>query len=212
MLCYWQIQRLEWKNNLIESINTNYNSFLEEIPLDDTSSAYEFMNTSIKGKLITDKQMYFYKFNLNGESGYEIVIPMQTNEKIHVYIILGWIPFDAKSKFELNNLISNDEIEFSGALVYSKERKPLIPDNDTISNTWYLLNTNEMDQYHNIKSSKYILKLIDQNYFENILIEFEPSRITNNHLQYAVTWFLMSFVIMIMYIYYIRQGMHKNEI
>ena len=50
--------------------------------------------------------MYFYKFNLNGESGYEIVIPMQINEKIHVYIILGWIPFDAKSKFELK---SNEE-------------------------------------------------------------------------------------------------------
>ena len=84
--------------------------------------------------------------------------------------------------------------------------------NDTIANTWYLLNTSEMDKYHKLNSSKYMIKLLDQSYSDNVLIEFEPSNITNNHLQYAVTWFLLSFVIMIMYIYYIRQKVQKNEV
>ena len=57
-----------------------------------------------------------------------------------------------------------------------------------------------------------MIKLLDQSYSDNVLIEFEPSNITNNHLQYAVTWFLLSFVIMIMYIYYIRQKVQKNEV
>ena len=69
-----------------------------------------------------------------------------------------------------------------------------------------------MDNFHKIESSPYILKVIDQNKFENLLIEFEPSNIRNNHLQYAVTWFLLSIVILIMYIYYIRQGITKNEV
>ena len=85
-------------------------------------------------------------------------------------------------------------------------------ENDTITNTWYLLNTSEMDEYHMLNSSKYMIKLLDQSYSDNVLIEFEPSNITNNHLQYAVTWFLLSFVIMIMYIYYIRQKVQKNEV
>ena len=69
-----------------------------------------------------------------------------------------------------------------------------------------------MDNFHKIESSSYILKITDQNKFENLLIEFEPSNIRNNHLQYAVTWFLLSIVILIMYIYYIRQGNTENEV
>ena len=69
-----------------------------------------------------------------------------------------------------------------------------------------------MDNFHKIESSAYILKITDQNKFENLLIEFEPSNIRNNNLQYAVTWFLLSIVILIMYIYYIRQGNTENEV
>ena len=205
LLCFWQTQRLEWKNNLIKSINLNQNSVIDEFPSNDENSKYEFMNTSVKGKLLTSKKMFFYKFNLNGESGYEIVIPMELNSKKFIYTILGWIPFDAKDNFELDEVFLKSEMTIKGALIYSKERKLLIPENDTVTNTWYLLNTSEMDKYHKIKSSKYMIKLLDQSFSDNILIEFEPSNITNNHFQYAVTWFLLSFVIMIMYIYYIRQ-------
>ena len=212
MLCFWQTQRLEWKNNLIESINSNYNSVIDEFPSNDENSQYEFMNTLVKGQLLTGKKMFFYKFNLKGESGYEIVLPMEMISKKFIYVIIGWIPFDSKDNFELDEVFKNSEIEIRGALIYSKDRKPLIPENDTIANTWYLLNTSEMDKYHKLNSSKYMIKLLDQSYSDNILIEFEPSNITNNHLQYAVTWFLLSFVIMIMYIYYIRQKVQKNEV
>ena len=62
MLCFWQTQRLEWKNNLIESINSNYNSVLDEFPSNDENSQYEFMNTSVKGQLLIGKKMFFYNF------------------------------------------------------------------------------------------------------------------------------------------------------
>ena len=136
MLCFWQTQRLEWKNNLIESINSNYNSVLDEFPSNDENSQYEFMNTSVKGQLLIGKKMFFYKFNLKGESGYEIVLPMEMNSKKFIYVILGWIPFDSKDNFELDEVFKNSEIEIRGALIYSKDRKPLIPENDTIANTW----------------------------------------------------------------------------
>ena len=145
-------------------------------------------------------------------SGFEIVLPLETEDKKYVYVILGWIPYDFKEKFNLDFIDANKEFIVNGALIYSKERKPLIPDNEYSASIWYLLNTDEMDNFHKIESSAYILKITDQNKFENLLIEFEPSNIRNNHLQYAVTWFLLSIVILIMYIYYIRQGNTENEV
>ena len=156
--------------------------------------------------------MYFFKSNLSGMSGFEIVLPLKTEDKKYVYVILGWIPYDFKESFNLDFIDSNKEFIVNGALIYSKERKPLIPENEYSASIWYLLNTDEMDNFHKIESSSYILKITDQNKFENLLIEFEPSNIRNNHLQYAVTWFLLSIVILIMYIYYIRQGNTENEV
>ena len=107
MLCFWQTQRLEWKNNLIDSINSNYNSVLDEFPSNDENSQYEFMNTSVKGQLLIGKKMFFYKFNLKGQSGYEIVLPMEMTNKKFIYVILGWIPFDSKDNFELDEVFKN---------------------------------------------------------------------------------------------------------
>tara|TARA_B100000902_G_C27314113_1_gene920185 strand:+ start:3026 stop:3595 length:570 start_codon:yes stop_codon:yes gene_type:complete len=186
---------------------------LEKFPFEGgIDKEFEFMQVELKGSFIKDKLMYFFKSNLSGMSGFEIVLPLKTEDTKHVYVILGWIPYDFKEKFNLDFIDSNKEFIVNGALIYSKERKPLIPENEYSTSIWYLLNTNEMDNFHKIVSSPYILKITDQNQFENLLIEFEPSDIRNNHLQYAVTWFLLSIVILIMYIYYIRQGNTKNEV
>ena len=98
--------------------------------------------------------------------------------------------------------------KIEGSLIYSKKRKPLIPDNDISSNVWYLMNSEEMDIVNNLNSSNYLLKITDKNYFPQILIEFEPTNITNNHLQYAGTWFLLALVNTIMYIYFIYRKVH----
>ena len=213
LLGYWQTQRLEWKTNIINSVEKNYMLKLEKFPFEGgMDKEFEFMQVELKGFFIKEKLMYFFKSNLNGMSGFEIVLPLKTEDAKYVYVILGWIPYDFKEKFNLEFIDANKEFIVNGALIYSKERKPLIPDNEYSASIWYLLNTDEMDNFHKIESSSYILKITDQNKFENLLIEFEPSNIRNNHLQYAVTWFLLSIVILIMYIYYIRQGNTENEV
>ena len=95
-------------------------------------------------------------------------------------------------------------------MIFKKARKYFTPENDYNENIWYLLNTDEMDSVLDLSSSNYILKLIDQNYFEEFLIEFNPTNIKNNHLQYAVTWFLMALFISIFYIYLIKQQVRKR--
>ena len=212
LLGYWQTQRLEWKTNIINSVEKNYMLKLEKFPFEGgIDKEFEFMQVELKGFFIKEKLMYFFKSNLNGMSGFEIVLPLKTEDAKYVYVILGWIPYDFKEKFNLDFIDTNKEFIVNGALIYSKERKPLIPDNEYSASIWYLLNTDEMDNFHKIESSSYILKITDQNKFENLLIEFEHSNIRNNHLQYAVTSFLLSIVILIMYIYYIRQGNTENE-
>ena len=209
MLGYWQLQRLQWKNDLISSIELNYNSKTIDFPiLNDADNKYEYMQTHIEGKFMVKQSMFFFRSNLRGESGYEIVVPFKTMLSKDVYVIIGWIPFDKKDEIDLRFINDEALTKIEGSLIYSKKRKPLIPDNDISSNVWYLMNSEEMDIVNNLNSSNYLLKITDKNYFPQILIEFEPTNITNNHLQYAGTWFLLALVNTIMYIYFIYRKVH----
>ena len=209
MLGYWQLQRLQWKNDLISSIELNYNSKTIDFPiLNDADNKYEYMQTHIEGKFMVKQSMFFFRSNLKGESGYEIVVPFKTTLSKDVYVIIGWIPFDKKDQIDLKFIDDSALTKIEGSLIYSKKRKPLIPDNDISSNVWYLMNSEEMDIVNNLNSSNYLLKITDKNYFPQILIEFEPTNITNNHLQYAGTWFLLALVNTIMYIYFIYRKVH----
>ena len=209
MLGYWQLQRLQWKNDLISSIELNYNSKTIDFPiLNDADNKYEYMQTHIEGKFMVKQSMFFFRSNLRGESGYEIVVPFKTTLSKDVYVIIGWIPFDKKDEIDLRFINDEALTKIEGSLIYSKKRKPLIPDNDISSNVWYLMNTEEMDIVNKLNTSNYLLKITDKNYFPQILIEFEPTNITNNHLQYAGTWFLLALVNTIMYIYFIYRKVH----
>ena len=209
MLGYWQLQRLQWKNDLISSIELNFNSKTIDFPiLNDADNKYEYMQTHIEGKFMVKQSMFFFRSNLRGESGYEIVVPFKTTLSKDVYVIIGWIPFDKKDEIDLRFIDDEALTKIEGSLIYSKKRKPLIPDNDISSNVWYLMNSEEMDIVNNLNSSNYLLKITDKNYFPQILIEFEPTNITNNHLQYAGTWFLLALVNTIMYIYFIYRKVH----
>ena len=209
MLGYWQLQRLQWKNDLISSIELNFNSKTIDFPiLNDADNKYEYMQTHIEGKFMVKQSMFFFRSNLRGESGYEIVVPFKTTLSKDVYVIIGWIPFDKKDEIDLRFIDDEALTKIEGSLIFSKKRKPLIPDNDISSNVWYLMNTEEMDIVNKLNTSNYLLKITDKNYFPQILIEFEPTNITNNHLQYAGTWFLLALVNTIMYIYFIYRKVH----
>ena len=206
----WQLQRLEWKNALLTKIEDNYNNVKIDFPFIEDSSQFEYMKSNIDGNYLTDKVMFFYRFNLNGESGFNVVIPFKTKEENIVYVDNGWIPFKDKENLDIDFISESKVYSLSGALIFKKDRKYFTPENDYNENIWYLLNTDEMDSALGLSSSNYILKLIDQNYFEEFLIEFNPTNIKNNHLQYAVTWFLMGVFISIFYIYLIKQQVKKR--
>ena len=102
------------------------------------------------------------------------------------------------------------ELDFKGILIYSKERRAFSPEPDTIKNSWYLMNIEEMDQYTNLNSEKYIFRVLEQEYYSDLLNEFTAINIPNNHLQYAITWFALALSIAGMYIIYIYKNILKK--
>ena len=205
----WQLHRLEWKTELLNSIKDGQTEDYIEYPFDIKNNDFSYKKSSISGKIDQSKELHFFNINSYGQSGYNIIVPLLTKGRT-VYIDLGWTNFtDINSKeFMFRSL--NGELDFKGILIYSKKRRLFSPKPDTIKNNWYLMNIKEMDQFTKLNSEKYIFRVVEQEYYLDLLNEFTAINIPNNHLQYAITWFALAISIAAMYIIYIYKNILKR--
>ena len=205
----WQLHRLEWKTELLNSIKDGQTEDYIEYPFDIKNNDFSYKKSSISGKIDQSKELHFFNINSYGQSGYNIIVPLLTKGRT-VYVDLGWTNFtDINSKeFMFRSLTG--ELDFKGILIYSKERRLFSPQPDTIKNSWYLMNIEEMDQFTKLNSEKYIFRVVEQEYYLDLLNEFTSINIPNNHLQYAITWFALAISIAAMYIIYIYKNILKR--
>ena len=205
----WQLHRLEWKTELLNSIKDGQTEGYIEYPYDIKNNDFSYKKSFISGKIDQSKELHFFNINSYGQSGYNIIVPLLTEGRT-VYIDLGWTNFkDINSKeFMFRSL--NGELDFKGILIYSKKRRLFSPKPDTIKNSWYLMNIKEMDQFTKLNSEKYIFRVVEQEYYLDLLNEFTAINIPNNHLQYAITWFALAISIAAMYIIYIYKNILKR--
>ena len=208
-LGFWQLDRLLWKTELLDNIKNQQNEKPIPFPFFENSNTHDFKRSEITGVFIPDTEMYFYRSNLKGESGFSVLTAFQTKFSKVVYIDVGWIPFREKDLKKIEIVKDKNESLLKGVLMFSKQDNFFSPENDYKKNIWYTMNTEDINNYHNFDAGSYILKLVDQKYSQDTLIEFSSTQMPNNHLEYSITWFSMSFVISMLYFYQIYQIVRK---
>ena len=90
---------------------------------------------------------------------------------------------------------------------YPRKAKLFTPKNNITTNEWYTYNLKEIGDYLGVKiNQKYFIKNMSSA-AEPFLI---PSELTptfrNNHLQYAITWFVMSFAFFVLFLVYLKKN------
>ena len=90
----WQVIRLNWKIELINSIEQSLKSEPVEF---NGSNPINFKKIKFEGILDNSKIIYLYSLNENGEPGFDIVNPISINNKSYL-INRGWIPRELKLK------------------------------------------------------------------------------------------------------------------
>ena len=74
-----------------------------------------------------------------------------------------------------------------------------------INNKWYTLDLNQISNFLNLKLEP--LLIYEINNYSNNTINVKPNTISNiNHLNYAITWFLMAITLAIILIIFVRKA------
>lgn len=201
----WQLYRLSWKNDLIDNINssiTNPELFSQEIIDYNELTAVKLNN---KYKAINQPIFIESKTHQN-KVGYHAIIPLFFNDEFYSILNLGW--FANKNDSNVEKIINqfNQKRDVIVYLRFLTSKKNLfVPENNLDTNTWYSINHDDLEKYFqdDIISPYYFVLLDSEIKFDTNPIVF----LRNNHLNYSITWFLLSLSSIVMLLIIRR----KNE-
>ena len=189
----WQIYRLQWKNALLSKISKSYIKTPEEF--NNNSKLYS--KVKIKGKII-NQPLFVYSLSSGGKYGYDVYVPVETKN----YTILskaGWV----SKKFKLNQQELNSDITFDAILLKPKRKNIFTPEN-SIELIFFL----DLELLQ-LNYTKKLYPLIAENNSDLLkqynLRKPEKIKLPNNHLQYALTWYSLCFVIIVAFLIYKRK-------
>ncbi|WP_455474073.1 SURF1 family protein [Bartonella sp. B30(2025)] len=207
----WQVRRLSWKTNLITSANERIHLPPIKAPPQNqwrnvTFEKDEYRPVIITGKLLKDKNIFVTAVAQN-TSGYWVLTPLQTDDNTLVFVNRGFIPMDAYHKFQyqkqshVHNTLDRDsaadaeQTTVIGLLRMSEKNGVFPRKNNPDQNLWYTRNIPAMAQKLGLSIvAPYFIdagkKTVPQ---EDLPIAgLTAVHFINNHLIYAITWFILA--------------------
>jgi|TARA_B110000211_G_scaffold196991_1_gene226287 surfeit locus 1 family protein len=194
----WQLYRLDWKQDLISTIDQG----LTSKPIQYSNKInINYQRVILDGKYDLKNQIYLYSLNSKGQPGFDVITPFQTLGGDNILINRGWIDKEMKNKAEIN-LIKNNKVQ--GFLRKIVKKNIFKPENNIEKNVWFSINLKQIKEITGKNFDNYVVFLED----ESITLP-NPKKISidvpNNHLKYAITWYSISISILFYFLYFRRQ-------
>jgi surfeit locus 1 family protein len=197
----WQLQRLEWKNDMIAQLDRAYNQDTPQA-LDLNEPEQNYAYGRISGTLLTDKAFILGPpFMRDEKPGYNMMVPIKNGE--HTLLVnMGWTP-DALEDQPLQGL-NGKTVSFHG-LIKRSRWNAFTPANIPEKDVWYRLDMKEIAAakgLENLYPSPLIADQSSHDFGEAFFSEEAKNRPSpnNNHLQYVFFWYAMAGALALIYI------------
>lgn len=200
----WQLQRLEWKQALMIARQT---AVAEEpltlLPTGDVSTI-AFRRLRLTGTY--DPQI---EFHLSGQSlagtrgmsqaGWHVVTPFHLADGATVMVDRGFVPYDLKDPSRRAPVPSGVQ-SIEGLIRPPGPRGWMVPENDLRQNVWFTLDAEAMARAGGFaRVAPFTLDLVAASAPSNDWPRGGQTRLDlpNNHLQYALTWYSLAGVLIV---------------
>lgn len=205
-LSAWQIQRLAWKKNLINTIESHqYNRAFGGLPEDpQDTEALSFARIMLHGEFLHEDEIHLAARYYNSKLGYHILTPFLLTDGRKVLLNRGWVHVDYKeSSTRLDSQVTGLQ-HVIGMVRTDDDRNAFTPDHDVAANIWFSRDVPAIIEATNLPLYPIALDVLyDRPAGANTPIPSDGLiRLRNDHLQYAITWFLIGLSGIIVFISY----------
>ncbi len=201
----WQVQRLAWKEGILAEIEATIDGPRQPLPDTPNATDHRYMPVAMNGEIGQGELHVLVSVKRRG-AGYRIIAPFQTDDGRRILLDRGFVPVDQRDATRTTGLAAID-----GNLHWPDDRNSSTPDNDVTGNTWFARDITAMAE---VLQTEPILVIARQESPADKAVSPLPvdtSGIPNDHLQYAITWFSLAGVWLIMTAFWIRRQLKGTQ-
>lgn len=208
----WQLQRLEWKQGLITQIEARAKAepVTLKVALTRARSGEDvsYLRVRVDGRFDNGNERYLYAVS-DGTPGWRVITPLATQDGAVVLVDRGFVPNAFKEPSSRAQGEINDEVAVTGLARNPDSQGLFIPDNEPVENRWFWRDLGAMSKSMFPTGAPDIAPFILEAERSNIpggwpLGGQTRLDLPNNHLQYALTWFLLALCLVVIYVIYVR--------
>ncbi len=195
----WQVQRLQWKEQLLSDMAARRNAppiGAEEVAaMLSRGEDIEYRTMRVSGTFDHGGERHFFATH-NGQPGFYVYTPMRLEDGAVLFVNRGFVPYDLKDPALRAQGQVTGEVTVTGYARAELLEKPsaIVPENDPAKNIFYWKDLSTMTSTTGVDANLVLPFFMDVDASQTVPGGLPQGGVTqfslaNNHLQYAVTWY-----------------------
>lgn len=202
----WQVRRLAWKEDILAQIDARMTAEAVAIPAEINEEAHRFLVVEATGTIGSDELHVLASSKQTGAI-YRVVSPIELTDGRRLLLDRGWVKPDQKDVAR-----AGTAVDIIGNLHWPDERDKYTPENDVAKNVWFARDLDQMAAELGTDPYLIVLRDISEENPDVTPMPVTSTGIPNDHLQYAVTWYGLAIVWVIMTLYYLRRMRRQKKV
>lgn len=182
----WQLHRLAWKEAILAEIDARLAAAPVAVPAPPTRDADQYLRVAATGTL-EPGELHVYTSVPDRGVGYEVIAPMSLADGRRVLLDRGFVPIGDKDRPR-----ATGPFAVEGTLAWPQETDSFTSAPDRAKNIWFARDVPLMAEALGTEPVMIVVARSDPP--GEPLPQPVTVAIPNDHLQYAITWFLLAVV------------------
>ena len=201
----WQVDRLGWKEGILAEIDARIAAAPVAIPVDPNEADDEYLAVNFAGVPVGDELHVLTSGTAQG-TGYRAITALQLDDGRRILLDQGLIALEAKDAPR-----SFAALEGTGNLVWPDDVNSSTPAPDLDKNIWFGRDVEAMAAILETLPIMVILNNATGLDARVAPLPVDSAGVKNDHLNYAITWFLLAIVWAIMTLFLITRILRNKD-
>lgn len=215
----WQLERREWKEALITKIEARVKAgpvgLDEAIAKAGRGEDVAYLRVRVEGRFAHEEERYLYALSGN-EPGWRVITPLKAQDGVTVLVDRGFVPNGLKAPSSRRQGQIEGNIGVTGLVRPPEQQGLFTPDNAPSENRWF---------WRDFAAIRASMPASLDTGLAPFFIEAEAKPVPggwprggetrlafpNDHLQYALTWFLLAGCLLGVYLVYLRSRQRRGD-
>lgn len=185
----WQVQRLEWKQDILAEIEARIHADPVEVPMLPDPAADRYLPVKATGTILAEPEAHVLVSVKRVGPGYRIIAPFEIDGGRRVLLDRGFVRLAGRDAGR-----SDVTATVIGNLHWPDDRTSSTPENDEAGNTWFARDIPALAAALGTEPVLIVARATSETDPAVMPLPVDGAQIPNDHLEYAVTWFGLAIV------------------